>query len=115
MAAALLVPVKGAGARRGIHVQPRHRPQSRPRCGLRRAEQGFVHPEIAGEDAPVRFGQPARRAALDELLDVGGIAADQPGQPGIILAPFLDEARQRRPAIHLGHDFHIVIGFFLDK
>ena len=90
-------------------------PEPWSRLGLRGAEQDLLHAEIAGEDAPVRLGQPPRRAALDKLLDVSGIAAKQPGEPGIILAPFLDQARQRHPAVGLGHGCNIEIGFFLDK
>ena len=82
MAAAPFVAVERARARRGVHIEPGHRPQPRPGAGLGRTERALVHAKITGEDPPVGLGQPPRRAALDELLDVGGIAAISRERPG---------------------------------
>jgi len=59
--------------------------------------------EIVAAGIPVGLGEPPGRVPLDELLDVGGVAAEQPRQAGIILAPFLDQARERRPCVSISH------------
>src|SRR5687767_15782264 len=56
------------------------------------AEQLLAHPEIASDRAAVLLIQLARRSALDELLDVSGILADQARQASIILPAFLEKA-----------------------
>lgn len=43
----------------------------------RAAEQMFGDTEVAGQDAAIGFRQAARHAALDELLNITGIPAEQ--------------------------------------
>ena len=60
-------------------------------CG-RSAQDLLIDPEEAGKCAPVIVIQLARRAALDELLDVGRVASDHPRDRGISEPSLLDQA-----------------------
>src|SRR3546814_9069155 len=60
----------------------------RRRAALGRSAQHLLrHAEIAGKYAPVLLIQLARRAAFDELLDIGGIAVHQAREIRIAVAP----------------------------
>ena len=67
------------------------------------AEGSFVHPEIAGKDPTILLAKALGRTALDELLYVGRVATNQPGEAGVVLPPFCDQAIKRCPLVDLSH------------
>ena len=69
------------------------------------AEQPLGNAEMLRQQAPVLLAQTARHAALDELLDIGGIAADQAREGRIVLASRRDKLVQPQAnggAVHSG-------------
>src|SRR3546814_9002873 len=59
--------------------------------------------EIARDSLSVPFRETPGDAALDELLDIGGIATDQPRDRGIILSLCADQCIQPRSYSFIAH------------
>ncbi len=51
----------------------------------RPTKQRFVNSQIGRETPAILFRQPARAAAMDKLLNISGVSAEQPRQGRIIL------------------------------
>src|SRR3546814_14147728 len=102
-------------ARHADHRGQRAHP-GRRRAALGRSAQHLLrHAEIAGQYAPVLLIQLARRAAFDELLDIGGIAVPPAREVRIAFAPpgtqpFQPHARifSSTPPISSNTDTHLV-------
>ena len=60
----------------------------------RPAQSRLGYTEIAREQRPVALSEQPRRPARDELLEIGGVAPDQPRQRGIALPALGDQSGQ---------------------
>jgi len=78
-------------ARRCIDIEDGYFNQPVTHWRGRSAQDLLIDAEKAGERAPVLVVQFARRAALDELLNVGRVAPDHPRDRGISEPTLLDQ------------------------
>src|SRR3546814_10088168 len=99
----------GQGARPGrgpdVEARDKHEPGCEGLILLRGGSPQFFlsDAEIARDSLSVPFRETPGDAALDELLDIGGIATDQPRDRGIILSLCADQCIQPRSYSFIAH------------